>query len=458
MTTSLISERSGAISIALVDKERLETWLHSMSAQDRTWLRSIGFKAEPGQLAFVPGADSRPTRVFAGGSLAADPVFALGALPESLPEGSYRFDADLAPDAATNVALGWALGSYAFTRYKAPKRAFAELVWPEHADRKAVADLAQATFLARDLINTPAEDLGPPELAQAALKLAEEAGARCTLITGDELLEHRYPTIHAVGRASSRAPRLIDIRWGDERSPRVTLVGKGVCFDSGGLDIKPAAGMLEMKKDMGGAAVVLGLASALMAGKAPIRLRVLIPAVENSISGNALRPRDIIRTRSGKTVEIGNTDAEGRLILCDALFEADQEKPELLIDCATLTGAAKIALGPEVQALFCDDDALAESIVRSSALTQDPVWRLPIWKPYRKLIDSNLADFNNVAAGQLAGAIIGALYLSEFVNATTPWAHLDIMASNPSARPGRPEGGEATGMRALHHMIRAKYR
>ncbi len=458
MTTALIAESSGATPITLIDKEQLVPWLESIASSERAWLASVGFKAEPGQIAFIPGADAKPARVVAAGSIAADPVFALGGLPESLPEGDYRLDAELARVAATNLALGWALGAYAFTRYKAPKRPFARLVWPAQADREAVADLARATFLARDLINTPAEDLGPPELAQTAVRLAEEMGARCTVIAGDALLEQNYPTIHAVGRASSRAPRLVDLRWGDEQAPKVTLVGKGVCFDSGGLDIKPAAGMLEMKKDMGGAAVVLGVASALMAGKTPIRLRVLIPAVENSISGNALRPRDIIRTRSGKTVEIGNTDAEGRLILCDALFEADQEKPELLVDCATLTGAAKIALGPEVQALFCNDDALAEALARSSAATQDPLWRMPLWKPYRKLIDSKIADFNNVASGTFAGAIIGALYLSEFVSEATPWAHLDIMASNPAAKPGRPEGGEATGMRALHHLIRAKYR
>jgi len=247
------------------------------------------------------------------------------------------------------------------------------------------------------------------------------------------------------------------LRWGDEGAPKVTLVGKGVCFDTGGLDLKPREGMLEMKKDMGGAAVMLGLASALMSANTPIRLRLLIPAVENSVAGNAYRPLDIVRTRSGKTVEIGNTDAEGRLVLCDALAEADSERPELLLDCATLTGAARIALGPELQALFCDDDEVADGLLKAGTKVGDPLWRMPIWRPYRKLIDGKCADLNNVAQGTFAGSIIGALYLAEFVSASTPWAHLDIMAANPTSKPGRPEGGEATGMRALYAYIRQRY-
>jgi leucyl aminopeptidase len=260
-----------------------------------------------------------------------------------------------------------------------------------------------------------------------------------------------------VGRASSRPPCLIDIRWGDPAAPKVTLVGKGVCFDTGGLDIKPAAAMLQMKKDMGGGAVVLGLASALMTAGAPIRLRVLVPAVENSVSANAIRPRDIVRTRIGKTVEIGNTDAEGRLILCDALAEADSEAPALIVDCATLTGAARVALGPELQALFCNDDAVADGLLRASAAASDPLWRMPLWQPYRKLIDSKVADFNNVADSPFGGAIIAALYLAEFVKPSTPWAHLDMMASNTRDLPGRPEGGEATGLRALYGYLRQRF-
>ena len=457
MLNTFTDEKSGAITIDTIDKEGLRRSLAKAPARERAWLKTLGFTAEPGKFVFLPGSDGRPRKVVVGANLERDPLWALAALPDSLPEGRYRLDARLDRERATQVALGWALGAYAFTRYKTPKRGFATLVWPAQADRQEVERVAQGVFLARDLINTPAEDLGPPELAAAASKVARQYDARCTVISGGDLLKKNYPTVHAVGRASSRPPCLIDLRWGKKNAPKVTLVGKGVCFDTGGLDLKPAANMLQMKKDMGGAAVVLGLASALMSAKAPIRLRVLVPAVENSVSANAIRPLDIVRTRSGKTVEIGNTDAEGRLILCDALAEADSESPGLLIDCATLTGAARVALGPEVQALFCNDDALADAILRASVDVSDPIWRLPIWKPYRKLIDSKVADFNNVADGPFAGSIIGALYLAEFVRESTPWAHLDIMASNTKARPGRPEGGEATGLRALYRMIRQRF-
>jgi leucyl aminopeptidase len=375
----------------------------------------------------------------------------------ALPEGAYRLDLAAHDGTATDAALGWALGSYGFHAYKKPKRAAANLVWPRDADQDEVERLAHSVFLVRNLINTPAEDMGPAQLADAVQAVATAHGATLRIITGDELLSQNFPTIHLVGRASPREPRLIDLRWGDEKGPKVTLVGKGVCFDTGGLDLKTHEGMLEMKKDMGGAAVTLGLANALMAAGAPIRLRLLIPAVENSVAGNAMRPRDIVRTRSGKTVEIGNTDAEGRLILCDALFEADSERPDLLIDCATLTGAARVALGPELQALFCDDDALANGLLQSGQNVGDPLWRLPLWRAYRKEIDGKCADLNNVAHSGFAGAIIAALYLAEFVSPSTRWAHIDMMASNVKARPGRPEGGEATGLRALYAFIRQRY-
>ena len=457
MSNPLTSEARGAITISAIGKKGLKAWLAAASARDRAWLKTLGFTPDAGKFVFLPGVGGLPTRVVVGADLERDPLWTLAGLPGALPEGNYRLDARLDRESATKVALGWALGSYSFTRYKAPKRRFATLVWPREADREEVERLKQGVFLARDLINTPAEDLGPPELAAAAQGVAKQFDARCSVISGDDLLQKNYPTIHAVGRASSRPPCLIDLSWGQKNAPKVTLVGKGVCFDTGGLDLKPAAMMLQMKKDMGGAAVVLGLASALMSAKAPIRLRVLIPAVENSVSANAIRPRDIVRTRSGKTVEIGNTDAEGRLILCDALAEADSEKPNLLVDCATLTGAARVALGPEVQALFCNDDALADAIVRAGVDVADPIWRMPLWKPYRKMIDSKIADFNNVADGPHAGSIIGALYLAEFVRESTPWAHLDIFASNSRAQPGRPEGGEATGLRALYSVIRQRF-
>jgi leucyl aminopeptidase len=455
MTIALTQNAQSAIPIQLIEKASFDTWLASAGDGERTWLKSLNFTAEEGKFAFIPGPDGGLSKVVAGAS--AERIWSLASLPDALPEGSYRLAEEADSASATSMALGWALAAYAFTRYKAPKRKFAELVWPANADRAEVERLAHATFLARDLINTPAEDMGAPELAAAASAVAKQFDARCTIISGADLLRQNYPTIHAVGRASDRPPCLIDIRWGDPRSPKVTLVGKGVCFDTGGLDLKPAANMLEMKKDMGGAATMLSLAQALMAANTPIRLRLLIPAVENAVAGNAIRPRDIIKTRSGKTVEIGNTDAEGRLILCDALYEADQENPQMLIDAATLTGAAKIALGPDIQALFANNDDLAAAIQHASTETSDPIWRLPLWKPYRKLIDSKIADFNNVADGPFAGSIVGALYLAEFVRESTPWAHLDIMAANTKPRPGRPEGGEPTGMRALYRMIRGRF-
>jgi leucyl aminopeptidase len=449
------SDHGGAIPITPVDAAALPAWLETHPAS-REWIAALGFKAEPGTFAFVPGNDGRPSAVLAS-PMDGVSVWAFAGLPMTLPEGTYRLNPERQESPLTDVALGWALGSYAFTNYKKAKRPPATLVWPETADRTEVERIVGGVFLARDMINTPAEDMGPEHLADAVLKVAKTCGATTQIIVGDELLQRNYPTIHIVGRASSRPPRLIDLRWGDERAPRVTLVGKGVCFDTGGLDLKSREGMLEMKKDMGGAAVVLGLASALMSASTPIRLRVLIPAVENSVSGNAYRPLDIVRTRNGKTVEIGNTDAEGRLILCDALTEADSERPELLVDCATLTGAARIALGPELGALYCDDDAIANGLLKAGDSVGDPLWRMPIWRPYRKQIDGRCADLNNVSQGSFAGSIIAALYLAEFVSASTCWAHLDIMGANTTARPGRPEGGEATAMRALYAYIRQRY-
>ncbi|MBF0391146.1 MAG: leucyl aminopeptidase family protein, partial [Alphaproteobacteria bacterium] len=313
------------------------------------------------------------------------------------------------------------------------------------------------TILVRDLINAPASHMGPEELAAAAQDLAARHAARCRVVVGEALLNENWPAVHAVGRASDRAPRLIDLRWGDEQAPRVTLVGKGVCFDSGGLDIKPSSGMKLMKKDMGGAAHALGLAHMVMAANLPVRLRVLIPAVENAVSGRAMRPLDVIGTRKGTTVEIGNTDAEGRLILCDALAEADGEKPALLLDMATLTGAARVALGTELPALFSNDDKLAEDILRHGRRTRDPLWRLPLWAGYRRQLDSKVADLSSISDSPFAGAVTAALFLQDFVSPTTPWAHIDMMAWNGAARPGRPEGGEAMCLRALFALIAGRH-
>jgi leucyl aminopeptidase len=460
MTFSLIDETGGAIPIAALTKDRLSPWLDATPEHQRNWLRAIGFSADAGKLALVPGEAGGLGRVLVGlgeGGETTQAIWGLAGLPEALPEGSYRLEA--IPDGAdaTQLALGWALGTYAFTRYHAKSRTAAALVWPNGADRGRAERLASAIFLARDLVNTPAGDLGPEELAAAAVQVAEAAGACHRVIVGDELLAENYPTIHAVGRASTRAPRLVDIVWGEPSAPKVTLVGKGVCFDSGGLDLKPASGMRLMKKDMGGAAIVLGLAQAIMDAKLPVRLRVLLPCVENSVSGNAMRPMDIIRTRKGLTVEIGNTDAEGRLILCDALAEASTEQPKLLIDMATLTGAARVALGPELAALFCNDEAVARGLLATAETEADPMWRMPLWQPYRKMIDSKIADLNNVSEGPHAGAITAALYLQEFVEPGIPWAHLDVMAWNAQSRPGRPQGAEATALRALYGHIAGRF-
>jgi leucyl aminopeptidase len=448
-----LTDRSGrgAIPIVAVTAKTFDAWLAAQRPATAAWVRGADFAAKPARHLLLPGEDGSPARVLVTVDEGRDP-WSFGALPTALPKGTYRLEDGLAPTQASDAALGWALGAYAFTRYKKPERAPATLAWPRGADRAAVERAAGAIHLVRDLINTPAEDMGPAELAGAAKALARRHRAKCSVIVGEALLKAGYPAIHAVGRASVRPPRLIDLRWGNT-GPRITLVGKGVCFDSGGLDLKPSAGMLLMKKDMGGAANVLGLAQMIMQAGLKLRLRVIIPAVENAVSGNSFRPLDVLRTRKGITVEVGNTDAEGRLILCDALAEAQREKPDLIIDCATLTGAARVALGPELPALFCNDDATADALLAHGRAEADPLWRLPLHKPYRRLLDSKVADINNVSDGPFAGAITAALYLQEFVEPGTPWVHIDMLAWNPRPRPGRPEGGEAQTLRALYALI-----
>jgi leucyl aminopeptidase len=452
-----ISDATDAVPVMPVAAGDLAASLEGLDARARRWAGDTGFKAEPGQVALVPDDSGGLARVLIGWK-PAEPLWALAALPDALPERNYRLDAALG-EAATALALGWALGAYQFTRYKERKKGWAKLVWPAGTDRGLVERLAEGIFLARDLINTPTEDLGPGDLAGAAEEVARKHRATFRAIVGDALLAENYPTIHLVGRAAApgREPRLIDLAWGDAGAPKVTLVGKGVCFDTGGLDLKPSSGMRLMKKDMGGAATMLGLAHAVMAAGLPVRLRVLIPAVENSVAGNAMRPLDIVRTRKGITVEIGNTDAEGRLILCDALAEADSEKPALLLDFATLTGAARVALGPDLPALFANDDGVAADLLRAGERHADPLWRLPLWAGYRDMYQSKIADLNNVSESPFAGAIQAALYLQEFVSATTRWAHVDTYAWNAKSRPGRPEGGEALGLRAAYAMIAARF-
>jgi leucyl aminopeptidase len=457
MAFSLIDDAGGATPLTVVSKARLAAWRESATARERDWAVATGFTGESGKIALVPGESGGLARVLVGAGDAEAAMWAIAGLSETLPEGSYRLDPIPEGGDASRIALGWALGTYRFTRYRAKPGGAARLVWPAGADRGLVERLAAAVCLARDLANTPASDMGPEDLADAAHDVAKAAGAEYRVVAGDQLLAENYPTIHAVGRASTRAPRLVDIVWGDPGAPKVTLVGKGVCFDTGGLDLKPASGMKMMKKDMAGAAIMLGLGQALMAAGPNVRLRVLLPCVENAVAGNAMRPLDVIKTRKGLTVEIGNTDAEGRLILCDALSDASDEKPAMIIDAATLTGAARVALGPDLPALFCNDDALASGLVAAGAAEDDPMWRMPLYKPYRRLIDSKVADLNNVSDGPHAGAITAALYLNEFVDPGVPWAHFDVMAWNGRARPGRPEGAEAHVLRAAYAYIAQRF-
>ncbi len=456
MPTGFVDGSAG-IPITALGKDKLARWLAGQPQSVRAWVESVKFTAEPGEIALVAGANGRIARVLVGIGGAGD-LWTYAGLPARLPRGRFRIEAELDARAATRATIGWSLGFYSFARYKPGKAMDARLVWPKGADRAAVERTVSAMTLVRDLVTTPAADMGPVELAAAARAVARRHGARCSIVVGDELLRRNFPLVHAVGRASTRAPRLIDLRWGSPSAPRVTLVGKGVCFDTGGLDIKSDAGMKLMKKDMGGAAHALALAGMVMAAKLPVRLRVLIPAVENSISGNAMRPLDVVRSRKGLSVEIGNTDAEGRLILADALTEADSEKPNLLIDFATLTGAARVALGPELPAMFSNDDTLAGDFLRHAEAEGDPLWRLPLWRPYRRLLDSKVADLNNISDGPFAGAITAALFLQEFVMPNTPWAHFDVYSWNSSARPGRPEGGEAQTLRAAFALIEERFR
>ncbi len=440
----------------LVTAESLAVWLTTASASQAAWVKASSFRARADTVVAVPGDDGQMATVLAGLGEQAPGLRGLAAVAALLPSGDYVLEGEF--ERAEILALGWVIGQYRFDRYRAGDPGVRRLVWPDGVDRASVLSAATADFLVRDLVNTPASDMGPAELETAALALAGEFGAEWRVVNGGALLEQNLPAIHAVGRASVREPRLIDLQWGDPVRPRLTLVGKGVCFDSGGLNIKPPAGMRHMKKDMGGAAHVLGLARMIMAADLPVRLRVLIPAVENSIDGNAYRPGDVITTRKGLTVEIGNTDAEGRMVLCDALALADEESPDLIIDMATLTGAARVALGPELPAMFCSDDGIATRLQANSALTEDPLWHMPLWAPYDKDLRSAVADLNHIANNAFAGSIYGALFLKHFVDAATAWLHLDVYAWNAKTRAGRPEGGETQSVRALFTLLEERYR
>jgi len=445
-----------AVPILFVTAGKFSQAMQSLDARTRAFAQAAGFEPKAGKHLLVPDAEGKLSTVLFGLEDADDPardLFRPGALVGLLPPGTYRFAN--APHDPRLAALAFALGSYQFSRYRKPQERNVRLAVPDGVDGEDLSRIVEAVTLARDLTNTPSNDMGPAELEAAARALAGQHGMSVQVTSGADLVKN-FPLLAAVGAGSARQPRLIDLAWGKDSDPKITLVGKGVCFDTGGLDIKTEAGMLNMKKDMGGAATALALGHMIMARKLKVRLRIVIPAVENSISGASFRPRDVYRSRKGVTVEIGNTDAEGRLILADALTLASEDDPALIVDFATLTGAARVALGPDVPPFFTDDDALAGELMAAAAAEFDPVWRMPLWRPYESMLDSKVADINNVASGGQGGAITAALFLRRFVEARS-WLHFDIFAWTPAARPGRPEGAELQTARALYTLLKARY-
>jgi leucyl aminopeptidase len=449
----LKSEPKSCLPVWLVEKGGVGS--SEVPEAAKTWADLNGFDGAAAAFLTVPGADGKLAGALFGLGSNDDPLI-YGKLAAALPQGAWKFArAPAQPDLAL---LGFLLGGYRFSKYlaaTAPSKV--SLAAPQGVDIDAANRMAEAVSLARDMVNTPANDMGPEAIEKSARAVAAKFKARVSVITGPQLLKQNFPMIHAVGRAASEAPRLIDFTWGPKNAPKVTLVGKGVAFDTGGLDIKPSSGMLLMKKDMGGAANVLALAQLIMGEKLNVRLRVLIPAVENSISASAFRPGDILPSRKGISVEIGNTDAEGRLILADALALADEESPDILIDMATLTGAARVALGPDLPPFYTDDDAFAGALAHASEMVADPLWRMPLWKPYERKLASKIADTNNVTTDGFAGSITAALFLKKFVGKAKVWAHFDIFAWNPADKPHAPAGGEAQAVRAVFQVLKQRY-
>ncbi len=447
----IVSSDAAATPLRLIRTSDFEAFASELSEAERSWIRRAQFAAKSGEFAWLPGADGHPAELVAGWD-GGDDLASLGGLPTRIPEGVY----ELKTEVSDLQLLGWALGSYQFVRYRERDRAPAQLLIPARNDADLVANMDAATTLVRDLINIPAGDMLPSHLADEAIQVADANQANCRVLVGEQLLEGGFDAIHAVGRAAADAPRLIDITWGDPDHPLIVLVGKGVCFDSGGLDIKPAASMRLMKKDMGGAANALGLAQLIMASNLPVRLRVLIAAVENAVGANAYRPGDVVPTYKGISVEIDNTDAEGRMVMCDCLALGAEDEPALMVDFATLTGSARSAGGAEIAAMFCNDDEVAAGLSAHGDRWDDPVWRLPLHKPYAYLLDSKVADTVNSASSPFAGSITAALFLEKFVG-SAPWVHFDIMAFNTRPRPGRPEGAEAMAIRAVFGYLQERF-
>mgnify|MGYP001823377097 FL=1 len=450
-----IASDQKVIPLQPLSADDLVAWQREQAPSRKEWIEASGFQAKPGQVCALP-SEGGGIKAWLFGTQPEGWLTQLAAVFEKLPQGQYRLDCDWSRDERLQAALGWGLAAYRFDRYKEIKGNNPVLVLDEDVDRDARSLLA-AQSLVRDLVNTPTEDMGPRQLADAASELAREFGADYSVIEGDELLTENYPAVHAVGRASTRPPRLIELAWGDADDPLLAIVGKGVCFDTGGLNLKPAGGMILMKKDMGGAAHVLALARLVMDYELPVRLLMLIPAVENSVSGNAYRPGDVIPTRKGLSVEIGNTDAEGRVILSDALTYASEQEPDLVIDFATLTGAARIAMGPDLPPLFSNRDEISSCIQQAGLYVEAPLWTLPLHQPYNKMIESPIADLNNVDMSPFGGCITAALFLEHFVDRDDAWVHIDTFAWNQANQPGRPLGGEALGMRAVFRYLQQRY-
>jgi len=451
MLNTIIYDNQG-IELTVISKGEYSTWLAKQDSFIQNWLSNSHYKEQG--LALLPNTQGDlQSALFVSDDLSS--FFACAELAKQLPAKTFKLNIE--KEHCLNTAIAFGLASYRFERYKTLTQGQPILAIDDKDIVEQAHKFISSVGLVRDMINTPASDMMPENMSVTMEALAKEFNAQFSEIVGDDLLTHNYPTIHAVGRASCHAPRLLDMRWGNTEHPKVTLVGKGVCFDSGGLDLKPGAAMRNMKKDMGGAAHVLGLARLIMSFNLPIQLRVLVPSVENAVSDNAFRPGDVIKTRHGLTVEIDNTDAEGRLVLCDALSEADNDQPELIVDFATLTGACRVALGTELPGFFCNDTATASQLMSSGEQSQDPVWQLPLHQPYKDMLKSDVADMINSVPSPFGGAITAALYLEAFVNKETPWVHFDVMAWNNRALPGRPVGGEAMGIRAVFEMLKAKY-
>ncbi len=455
MTYQVERKHDGAIALLPLREDTLAGWLNHASEHHQRWVKAAGFTAKPGQCLALPDKEGNVVSCLFG-MQEKGWLMQLAAIWSNLPGGSYTLDSDWNDEQVCLASLGWGLAAYRFDRYKkSDRRGRTLLLSPEVA--AVVQPLCAAQCLVRDLVNTPTEHMGPEQLADAVQVEADAMEAHCRSVIGQELLNDRFPAIHAVGRASASEPRLVELTWGDENAPLVSLVGKGVCFDTGGLDLKPSSGMILMKKDMGGAAHALALARLVMQHQLPVRLQLLIPAVENPVAGNAYRPGDIIPTRKGLTVEIGNTDAEGRVVLSDALAYACEASPDLVIDFATLTGAARVALGADLPPLFSSDDEVAAGIFAAGEEVEDPLWIMPLYQPYLEQMKSPIADLNNSSKSSYGGCITAALFLQQFVTADTPWVHIDTFAWNQSNRTGRPEGGEALGLRAVFRYLQKRY-